>query len=57
MLGFVNQVTEPDKLLDAALELARAIADQAPLAVQALKRLVHEGRDASLETAQAYDRA
>ncbi len=56
-LGFVNEVTEPDRLLDAALTLARTIADQAPLAVQGLKRLIHDGRDASLETAQAYDRA
>ncbi|MBB6670447.1 enoyl-CoA hydratase/isomerase family protein [Cohnella nanjingensis] len=56
-LGFVNQVTEPDKLLETATAFARTIADQAPLAVQALKRLIHEGRDASLETAQAYDRS
>ncbi|XID91720.1 enoyl-CoA hydratase/isomerase family protein [Paenibacillaceae bacterium WGS1546] len=56
-MGFVNEVTEPDKLLDGAAALARTIADQAPLAVQALKRLIHEGRDASLETAQAYDRS
>jgi len=56
-LRFVNRVTEPDKLLEAATEFARSIADQAPLAVQALKRLIHEGRDASLETAQAYDRS
>ncbi|GGD59361.1 enoyl-CoA hydratase/isomerase family protein [Paenibacillus nasutitermitis] len=56
-LQFVNQVTEPDELLETATAFARTIADQAPLAVQALKRLIHEGRDASLETAQAYDRS
>lgn len=56
-LLFVNRVTEPENLMEAALSLARDIASQAPLAVQVLKKLVNEGRDASLETAQAYDRA
>lgn len=56
-LRFVNQVTEPEKLLPAAMELARSLAAKAPLAVQGLKKLVNEGREASLETAQAYDRA
>ncbi|MCY9668387.1 enoyl-CoA hydratase/isomerase family protein [Paenibacillus alginolyticus] len=56
-LRFVNQVVEPEELLKSALEMATAIAEQAPLAIQILKKLVQEGRDASLETAQAYDRA
>jgi len=56
-LRFVNRVTEPERLLDEALALAQQIAEKAPLAVQGLKRLVNEGRDASLESAQAYDRA
>ncbi|QJD82031.1 enoyl-CoA hydratase/isomerase family protein [Cohnella herbarum] len=56
-LGFVNQVTAPEKLLETAAALAKEIAEKAPLAVQGLKKLVNEGRDASLETAQAYDRA
>lgn len=56
-LRFVNQVTPPEQLLEASLALAKAISEKAPLAVQGLKKLVNEGRDASLETAQAYDRA
>lgn len=56
-LQFIHAVMEPDQLLGAALELARTIAEQAPLAVQGLKKLLNEGRDASLETAQAYDRS
>lgn len=56
-LGFVNRVAEPDSLPEATLALARSMASQAPLAVRVLKKLVNEGRDASLETAQAYDRA
>ncbi|MDO3678948.1 enoyl-CoA hydratase/isomerase family protein [Paenibacillus ehimensis] len=57
IMQFVHQVTEPEALLETALKLAQDIAAQAPLAVQALKKLINEGRDASLETAQAYDRA
>jgi len=56
-LQFINQVTEPEQLMETAMVMAKSIAEQAPLAVQALKRLIHEGRDASLETAQAYDRS
>ncbi|MFB9275741.1 enoyl-CoA hydratase/isomerase family protein [Cohnella cellulosilytica] len=56
-LRFVNQVTEHDKLLESAMQQAAQLAEQAPLAVQALKKLVNEGRDASLESAQAYDRS
>ncbi len=56
-LRFVNQVAEHDKLQESAMQLAAQLAEQAPLAVQALKKLVNEGRDASLESAQAYDRS
>ncbi|WP_256756881.1 enoyl-CoA hydratase/isomerase family protein [Cohnella sp. WQ 127256] len=56
-LRIINQVTSPDQLLEVATALAQTIAEKAPLAVQGLKKLVNEGRDASLETAQAYDRA
>ena len=33
-LGFVNRLVAPDKVLDAALDLGRLIAANAPLAVQ-----------------------
>ncbi|MCC3373267.1 enoyl-CoA hydratase/isomerase family protein [Cohnella sp. REN36] len=56
-LRFVNAVVPPEQLAEAAATLASSLAEQAPLAVQGLKKLVNEGRDASLETAQAYDRA
>ncbi len=56
-LRFVNRVAEHDKLQETSRQLAAQLAQQAPLAVQALKKLVNEGRDASLETAQAYDRS
>jgi enoyl-CoA hydratase len=41
-LGFVNRVAEPGAALDVALELAEAIARNAPLALAASKRIVVE---------------
>jgi enoyl-CoA hydratase/carnithine racemase len=49
--GLVNRVVPKDELLDAAAEVAAAVAAQAPLAVSMIKRLVREGLDASLPTA------
>jgi enoyl-CoA hydratase len=47
--GLVSEVTEPDALLPRAQELARAIAANAPIAVQAAKRVI----DAGLPTSAA----
>jgi enoyl-CoA hydratase len=44
-LGVVNRLAEPGGALDAALELAAAIAANGPLALQATKRIVTEGLD------------
>jgi len=41
-LGLVNRVAADGELLDVTLELAAAIARNAPLAVQASKRILHE---------------
>jgi enoyl-CoA hydratase/carnithine racemase len=46
--GLVSQVTTPEDLLPAAHRLARRIAANPPLAVRATKRLLREGRFASL---------
>ncbi|MFI7617129.1 crotonase/enoyl-CoA hydratase family protein [Nonomuraea terrae] len=48
-LGLVNRVTEPGKALEGALELARKIAANAPLALAATKRVIIESQDWSLE--------
>jgi len=56
-LKFVSRIAPHDELMAQALTLAHDLAHMAPLALQGLKTLVDEGRDASLETAQAYDRA
>ena len=41
-LGLVNRLAEPGGALDAALELAAAIAPNGPLALAATKRILRE---------------
>ncbi|MEU8251505.1 crotonase/enoyl-CoA hydratase family protein [Nonomuraea sp. NPDC048916] len=48
-LGLVNRITEPGAALDGAIELARKIAANAPLAVAATKKVVIESQDWPLE--------
>ena len=47
--GLANEVVPDDELLDAALRLARKLADQAPLAVEQIKRVSGAGVDAEKE--------
>lgn len=55
-LGFVNDVVPMDRLRERALEMARAIAANAPLTVKAARELVYQstemGRSAALRAAQ-----
>jgi enoyl-CoA hydratase len=44
-LGLVNRLTEPGHTLEAALELAGAIAANGPLALRATKRILNEAAD------------
>ncbi|SEN42792.1 crotonase/enoyl-CoA hydratase family protein [Nonomuraea pusilla] len=48
-LGLVNRITEPGTALDGALELARKIAANAPLALAATKKIIIESQDWPLE--------
>ncbi|MDP4501402.1 crotonase/enoyl-CoA hydratase family protein [Nonomuraea turcica] len=48
-LGLVNRITEPGTALEGALELARKIAANAPLALAATKKVIIESQDWSLE--------
>jgi enoyl-CoA hydratase/carnithine racemase len=41
-LGLVNRIAPEGTVLEAAVELARTVADNAPLAVQQTKRVLHE---------------
>ncbi|GAA4094968.1 crotonase/enoyl-CoA hydratase family protein [Nonomuraea soli] len=48
-LGLVNQITEPGQALTGAVELARKIAANAPLALAATKKVVIESQDWALD--------
>jgi enoyl-CoA hydratase len=48
-LGLVNRVTEPGQALEGALELARKIAANAPLALAATKKVLIESHDWPLD--------
>jgi enoyl-CoA hydratase len=48
-LGLVNRITPAGEALDGALELARKIAANAPLALAATKQVIIESQDWSLE--------
>jgi len=47
--GLVNHLTEPGESLVGALELARKITTNGPLAVRATKQIVAEGADWPVE--------
>jgi len=50
-IGLVSRVVEPDKLLEAALELAREIAKNGPIGVAQAKFAINYGSEASLGVA------
>lgn len=50
-MGLVSQVVPPSELLPAAMTIARRIAQNAPLSVRAIKRLVYSGMDMPLPAA------
>lgn len=52
--GLVTGIYETDKLMPAALELAKQIATKAPLAVQATKRIVNTAFDLDLPASQDF---
>ncbi|ALV43681.1 enoyl-CoA hydratase [Pseudarthrobacter sulfonivorans] len=52
-IGLVNRVVPPEEVLPAALELARQICENAPLAVQTTKRIANGITDGTVESDQA----
>ena len=50
-IGLVSEVLDPPALMPAALAIASRIAQNAPLSVRAIKRLVHTGQDMPLAAA------
>ncbi len=55
-LGLVSRVVPQADLMPAARELATRLAAQAPLAIAAIKRAVHEGVDRPMEEALEAER-
>jgi E-phenylitaconyl-CoA hydratase len=55
-MGFVSKVVPQAELMPAAHAIARRIAQNAPLSVRALKRLVTQGMDMPLAHALDLDR-
>ena len=53
--GLVNKVVPKDKVMATALDYARRIAGNAPLAVQAAKELAVRGRDMDLVTGLRFE--
>lgn len=55
--GIVNRVVPKEELMNAALDVARQIAANAPLAVQAAKELAYRSRDVDLATGLRLEQA
>ena len=54
--GLVNHVETVERYLDKAVELARNVADRAPLAVRLAKQAILKAQDLPLELGLAYER-
>ena len=47
-IGLVNTVTEPEKLLEEAMQMAQTIAKQAPIAIKNAKKAINDGLQGSI---------
>jgi len=53
-IGFVHEVVPPERLMPRAIEIAQAIAANAPLAVQATRKMMHFWRRLAMEESQKF---
>ena len=53
--GMVNRLCPPDKLLDATMETARRITDNAPISVRQAKHSIHHGLQMDLASAMMFE--
>lgn len=53
--GLLNEVCEPDQVLNKALDTARIISENAPLSVQQIKKSVRYGLEMELRTAFRFE--
>ncbi|MBC2425370.1 short-chain-enoyl-CoA hydratase, partial [Clostridium beijerinckii] len=54
-IGLVNKVVEPEKLMDEAKEMAKKIANNAPIAVSLCKVAINKGMQCDIDTGIAYE--
>ena len=54
-IGLVSKVTEPEELMEAAMDMAVAIAGNAQIAVRQSKDAINKGMQCDVETATAYE--
>lgn len=54
-IGLVNQVTEPETLMQTALAMAAKIAEKAPIAVKYSKEAINRGLETDMDTAIALE--
>ena len=50
-IGLINQVVSKEELMPAAMKIAEKICENAPLAIQAIKRSVRQGMNLSMDEA------
>lgn len=55
-VGLLNDVVEPDRLMSTVVDVARRIAQNAPLSVRAVKQAVYRGRHLELGEALRVER-
>ena len=53
--GLANAICKPDELIDATLRAARAIANNAPIAVRQAKQAIHKGLQMGLQDGMAFE--
>lgn len=54
-IGLVNQVTEPEKLMEECQKVAAAIVEKAPVALRYAKEAINRGTEADMDTAMAIE--
>lgn len=54
-IGFVQEVTSPERVMPRALELARRIADNPPLAVQSAKNIMRESQGMTIAQGLSWE--
>ena len=54
--GLVNKVVPPEQLMDAAKEMAKELANKAPVALKLSKMLINYGLETDLDTALVLER-